>query len=180
VWVIGKRSFDRNQGGRQDFGLTTEHSIAYTHFNLSAICSPAPSLFDFAEFIGAFSIQPDFPDLNVDTTRVAQLSWQSRQIAHVDTFAHPPETTWTNIRYHPFSRALHGVDYLIRENASQTIYRFNSIAPDTSRFHNFPVAIRYDSGTYKTSYFCFPLYFINYDQALVVTRNMLDWFLNDQ
>ena len=65
-------------------------------------------------------------------------------------------------------------------NNSETIYKFNSLYPDTSRYHYFPVAIRKEvPGSYKTAYFCFPLYFIKTDQAQAVTRKMLEWFFEE-
>jgi len=180
VWIIGRRTFDNLQGGRQDMPTTGKHSIGFTHFDLSSIYSPRPSLVDYAEFVGAISANPDFPNLQLDTIRVAQLNWQTRQYVSLDSSHTPWDTVFTNYRYHTFSRALGGIDYLTRLSDSETIYKFNSLYADTSRYHYFPVAIRKEvAGSYKTSYFCFPLYFIKTDQAVAVTRNMLAWFFED-
>ena len=158
VWVIGRRSFDgQTDVGFKEFG-PFYHPVALTYFNLSGSFNEAMAIPAQVEFAGAVSLISEFPDLVLAPERVRQTS---------------------NVNY-TYENALRGVSYLIRLNDSETIYRFNATNPDTSRFHNFPVAIRYDSGTFKTSCFSFPLYFINYDQALMVTENMLDWFLSEQ
>jgi len=164
VWIIGRRSFDPTSGGgRADFGLTGGHSIAYNYFNLNAIYSHqlGSGTYSQAEFTGATSLITGFPDMNVDSMRVRQCDWVEGPTPHY------------------FALGLPGVDYLLRRPGSETIYLFVSLTPDTSDFHNFPVAIRYDAGSYKTSYFCFPLYFMQYDQAVQVTQQMLTWFFHE-
>ena len=153
IWVIGRKSFEGNVAGRNDFG-TTNHPFALNFFNLSATFAENLAVPTQAEFTGASSLLPNFPDMRTAPERVGQTS--------------NPRNTYTN--------ALRAVGYLIRMPESETIYKFQSIGPDTSAFHNFPVAIRYDVGTYKSSYFCFPLYFMNTHDAVQVTDLMLDWF----
>jgi hypothetical protein len=156
LWLIGRRSFEQaSEAGRREFGLST-HPLAYTYFNLSAVITQAVD-FAQAEFAGATPNQTDFPnlpDLPVDTVRVHQTSYGPFQYWH----------------------GLFGVDHLIRFNDSQTLYTFRAVYPDTSQFHSFPVAIRWDKGTWKTSYFAFPLYFIQTEQAMAITQQMLGWF----
>lgn len=175
IWVIGRRSFDQPNAGRIEFGLTGDHNIAYNFFNLNAVYSPPLTNYFQSEFVGAASLVSGLPDLNVDTMRVAQCSWTRRDRIIPPL---PPDTLWsyTPIRH---SRALPGVDFLMRRPQSEALYQFVAINPDTSAFHNFPVAIRYNPGTFKTAYFCFPLYFIQYDQAVQVTSNMLNWFFRE-
>jgi len=160
LWVIGRRSFlALSDAGRKDFALdANDNPLPVRYLNLSAEYALPVTSFRSAEFSGAFGAMEGFPNIDVDTFRVA----------HTSTAAY---------RY---SQALLHVDYLIRLDESETIYKFKSLYPDTSRFHNFPTAIRYEvPGSFKTSYFSFPLYFIQTDQAELVTRKMLEWFFED-
>jgi hypothetical protein len=164
VWVIGRRSFDeRPQGGTYEFGATGKYSIAYNYFDLSSAYSPSFVSWDDyhqAEFVGASPLISGFPSLSIDPAKTALGNWNFQSYSY------------------DYSNGLNGVEYISRFNLSQTIYRFVAINPDTSRFHNFPVAVRYDRGTFKTAYFAFPLFFIQHDQAMAVSRLMLDWFFD--
>ncbi len=166
IWLIGRRSFDPSGGGRIDFGINGDrdgkHAIAYRYFNLSGAYSQPTNNFRQAEFAGASALIAGFPDLAVDTLRVAQCNWA--RISGTDT------------TYFLYSHGLIGVDNLNRLGDSETIYKYTAVNPDTSRFHNFPVATRYNRGTFKTSYFAFPLYFIQTEQAQEVVNQMLAWF----
>jgi hypothetical protein len=165
LWIIGRRSFDPTSGGegRSDFPATGIHSIAYNYFNLNAVYTHAlgTGTYSQAEFAGASPLIDGFPDVTLDSMRVRQCNWVEGNTPHY------------------FALGLPGVDYILRRPSSETIYLFDSLYPDTSNFHNFPVAVRYNPGTFKTAYFCFPLYFVQYDQAVQVTRTMLDWFFQE-
>jgi hypothetical protein len=157
LWIIGRRSFETGaDAGRVEFGGAGSPPLPFDYFNISAVFGPEiATTLRAPEFAGALALEPGFPDLTLDTTRVAQ-------------------TSTAGIHY---AEALFGVSFIIRfSDQSETIYKYNSIYPDTSNFHNFPVAIRYNPGTFKTSCFAFPLYFIRTDQAQAVTQRMLDWF----
>lgn len=154
IWVIGRRSFvNPNQRGRVDFGLS---SLPFQYLDMSAaivsnLANPQ------AEFSGANPIVTGFPTLSVDTLRVSYTSW----------------------RFDHYAEALLAVDFTIRYSSSQTLYVFRSLYPDSSSFHGFPVAVRYDGGVFKSSYFSFPLYFFDDASAAEVTRQMLGWFFED-
>jgi hypothetical protein len=157
LWVIGRFSFANvsNQTGRLDYG-PTNHPIAYTCMGISAAYFP-PGVLDFAEFEGARPVAQglNLPDLHVDTLYIQALAGS-------------------------FDYALPRVEYLLRRDEAQTLYVFNSIDPSQpGSFEGFPVAIRYDTGTFKTSYFSFPLFFIRYEQATQIASHMLTWFLED-
>jgi hypothetical protein len=156
MWVVGRRNFELSgDQGPKEFAVT---ELASKYFNLSGAYSQSTRALTQAEFRGAFGSAEGFPDVDVDTLRVAQ-------------------TSLGNFRY---SQGLIGVSYMIRLSDSETIYKYNSLYPDTSRYHNFPVATRYQvPGSFKTSVFAFPLYFIKTDQAEVVAREMLAWFFED-
>lgn len=159
LWITGRFCFSNvaNQTGRVDYGPTDEnHPIAYTYMGLSAAFFP-PAVLDFAEFEGARPIDEGLglPDLHVDTLYIQALSGD-------------------------FDYALPRVEYLLRRDEAQTIYVFNSVAPsEPGSFEGFPVAVRFNTGTFKTSYFSFPLFFIRYDQATQIASQMLTWFFED-
>ncbi len=159
LWVTGRFSFSNvpNQTGRVDYGLDDEdHPLPYTYMGLSFAYFP-PSSLTFAEFEGARQIVTDFPYLNVDTLKIQGL--------------HSPGD---------FNYALPRVEYLSKRIEAQTLFVFEAIDPDSpGTFHGFPVAIRHETNTFKTSYFSFPLFFIQYDQASQVADQMLSWFLSD-
>jgi hypothetical protein len=154
VWVIGRRTFLQTiDQGRVEFGAANQPFVP-KYFDLSAAYADSMRNYRQAEFTGAQALLPGFPNVTVDPHRIAQTS---------------------NVHY-SFTNTLRGVEFLIRLNNSETIYRYSAINPDTSRFNNFPVAIRFDKGTFKTSYFSFPLYFIGTSEAVVVMQQMINWF----
>lgn len=159
IWVIGRFSYATvgGQTGRLDYGLIdTAHPMALTYMDLSAARFPINSL-SYAEFIGARPILTGMPTLEIDTFLVQQ----------------------TN--FGPFTfDALARVEHLIRFSTSEPLFVFVSNDPNSvGTFHGFPVAIRYETATFKTSYFSFPLFFIKYDQASNVADQMLAWFLEE-
>jgi hypothetical protein len=154
LWVIGRRAFlQRIDQGTINFGATNQPFVT-KYLNLSSVYADSMRNPRQAEFTGAQALIAGFPDVSVEPTRIAQ----------------------TSNNHYSFTNTLRGVEFLTRLDNSETIYMYSAINPDTSGFNNFPVAIRYDKGTFKTSYFSFPLYFINTDNAVAVTRAMLDWY----
>lgn len=154
IWVIGRRSFmSPSQRGRVDFGPSEGDILPYQYLDMSAAFVSDLSNFE-AEFSGANPIVTGFPALSVDTLRVSYTSW---------------------IRNH-YAEALLGVDFTIRYSSSQTVYVFRSLYPDSSSFHGFPIAVRYDASVFKSSYFSFPLYFFDDASVAEVSRQMLGWF----
>jgi len=128
--------------------------LPFSYMNLDGNFLNVPSERDVTDFVGASPLISGFPEIAVDTIKVGYTSWNN------------------NV----YNNSLFGVCYLIRQLNSETIYKYDTEDPFNSPFEAFPVAIRYDSGSFKTSYFAFPLYFCDLDDAIVVTQNMLDWF----
>ncbi len=159
LWVTGRFCFSNvtNQGGRIDYGLNDlSHPLPYPYFGISFAYFPPTDLY-FSEFEGARRILTDVPNLSVDTLKIQGI--------------HSPGT---------FDYALPRVEYVSVISDVQTLYVFDSIEPDApGTFEGFPVAVRYETATFKTSYFSFPLFFIQYDQASEVAVLMLDWFFED-
>ncbi len=162
LWVVGRRSFENPLAGASSDGQVNfaSTSLQHRYLDLISVNTPKRSEPLAAEFSGAISILPGFEDIYVDTLRVSYTSTASNH----------------------YAEALRGVETLVRgdspEGLSETIYLYRAINPDTSRYANLPAAIRFTTTGYKTSYFSFPLYFMEKSQAVAVTRRMLDWFLN--
>ncbi len=170
LWILGRQSFamTSNTIGRVDYGPGDDlNPLAYTYMDLSAAYFPPGEdsteigWVHTSEFDGAIPLFGNFPILEVDTVRTLGTSW---------------EWPLNPDRSYDFT-TLPRVEYLIRNPNSETIYTFDAINPDTSRFHGFPVAVRNQNAVFKTSYFSFSLFFIKYDQASLVANEMLTWFL---
>lgn len=154
LWLLGRRSFDAIPAfGAVAYGGT---GLPLTYMDLDGAYLNVSGEQDSVEFTGAISLMTDLPDLHVDTLRVSYTSAGAFQ----------------------YSEALFGVGWMIRVGESEPLYLFNALH-QTSLFHAFPVANRYDSGTYKTSYFMFPLYFIEDQSAFQLGDAMLEWFLGE-
>jgi hypothetical protein len=154
LWLLGRRSFD---------GIPDTGAVAYggtglplMYMDLDGAYLNVPLNRDSVEFTGAVSIMGGLPNLHVDTLRVSYTSAGANQ----------------------YSEALFGVGWMIRAGESEALYLFDALH-QTSLFHGFPVANRYDSGTYKTSCFMFPLYFIEDEAAFQAGDVMLEWFLGE-
>jgi hypothetical protein len=157
IWVIGRRSFETTAvSGRQDYPLDDDE-LPYLYLNLEASVLNRVADRDVVEFNGATPLMAPLPILNIDTLRVSYTSWALND----------------------YSEALFGIGSLIRFGGSETVYIFRSVDPNNATYHDFPVAVRYDAGTYKTSYFAFPLYFIEDAAAFQAAEVMLDWFLQE-
>ena len=157
-WVIGRYSFfntSTSEGLYQYQGNAAE-PLPFEYLGLDAAYYP-PSNFTDAEFVGA-RVNPaansGLSDLEIDTLKVQQLNGS-------------------------FDHAFPKVERLITgATDATTIYTFSAISPDsTGTFHGFPVAIRLETTTFKSSYFSFPLYFIKYNQATAAFTKMITWFM---
>jgi hypothetical protein len=157
LWINGRFSFSdvSNQEGRVDYGLNdVDHPLPYPYLGISFAYFP-PAVLTFSEFEGARPIFAGLPTLSVDTLIIQGLAGN-------------------------FDYALPRVEYVSTVIGAQTLYAFDSIDPSApGTFEGFPVAIRYETATFKSSYFSFPLFSIEYDQASEVANQMLDWFMSD-
>lgn len=172
LWIIGRETFaiTSNTVGLVSYGLNDpDDPLPYTYMGFSAAMFPPgeDSTEDgwghTSEFSGAQPLIAGFPTVDVDTNHTLATTWEW-----------PTDPT----RRYEF-RTLPRVEYVIRNLDTETIYTFVAVNPDTSRFHGFPVAVRYESSVFKTSYFAFHLFFAHYDNALAVTESMLAWFLDE-
>lgn len=116
------------------------------------------------EMIGATAYITEFPDVSLDTLKV---------ISAVNNF------------YDTLEIYLGGVEYLQRDNESETIYKFASYQPEVSGFDNWPVAVRYAPEitvnystvtAFQTSYYSFPLYYGETEDIIELMQLMLEWY----
>ncbi|MCP4634310.1 MAG: T9SS type A sorting domain-containing protein [candidate division Zixibacteria bacterium] len=116
------------------------------------------------ELTGAYAQHQDFPEITLDTVKVKNVvrGW-----------------------YDTLEIYLPAVEYLMRNDDSETLLNFKSYRPENSEFDGFPIAVRYDTTmqvgeerrtAFQTSYFAFPLYYSEYNQAVDVINTMLEWY----
>lgn len=155
IWIIGRRSFDLIPASSSiEYGAT---GLPFSYINLDGAFLNASNDPNQVDFTGASPLIADLPQLEVDTLRVSYTSWPLNN----------------------YAEALYGVGFLITLGECETIYLYDALEPSTSSYQDFPVAVRYDAGTYKTAYFAFPLYFIEDAAAFQAAETMLDWFLQE-
>jgi hypothetical protein len=157
LWVIGRRSFNTtNATGRQDYGDDMD-ALAYNYMNLNAAYLPAAGEPTLVEFLGATptgDFNTEFPSVTLDSIKVA----------------------YTSAGPITYSQELFGVGHLLTRGGTETIYTFVSNDPYGSVYHGKPVAVRYDDGIFQTSYYDFPLYFLDASDAASIATSMLNWF----
>jgi len=152
VIIEGRRNLWKQSVG--DWGMRefSPGDIPYDYLNVKSAYVPFWSVIDRSEeFIGAFSHLPGYPDLLVDSLRVAHSSNGLELAGRVP-----------------------GVGYIDSLMAGEIIYRFHS-AYDTSSSEGKPVAFRH-LGDGQVIFFDFPLYFIQEPQATELLHKALSDF----
>jgi len=142
----------------QTYGDLSQFPCDY--LKMEEICLPNwhPSQYYIgnAEFKGAFSNIPGYPDLEVDSARV--------------------DMNWLEFLMLPQGK-LPGVGYFTTKDTStlplDIIYTFNSYQ-DTSERQGKPVGYRYLGDDYQFVFFDFPLYFIEEEEATQVLHKALE------
>ncbi|MGB2768211.1 MAG: T9SS type A sorting domain-containing protein [Candidatus Zixiibacteriota bacterium] len=161
----GKLIIEGRSGLLRDLGifyygcleLTTYLSwfeFEYDYLRLEVVCSdPSIPPSDIGcQFVGARSELAGYPDLDVDTTRVnASMDSASYQL----------------------DGKLPGISYVIPQDWREVVYSYHSAYPDTSSYEGMPVAIRHLGPDHQVIFFCFPLYFIQEDQATQLLHQAL-------
>ena len=157
AWVIGRQTF---HPGSWDFSGPFEFdpgSLAFDFFDLSSYFLTEKDSLVSVEFIGATSVYTAFEDLCTD-----------------------PERTLLMGQY-----GINKVSSLVRFSGySQTLFTYNAAKPDTMpNFDGMPCAVKYfpENEIFKTSYFSFPLFFMDNSNGEVqaVFTDMLAWFLEE-
>ena len=159
IWVIGRMSFFNTTTfeGLYEYEGNDLEPLVFDFLGLEGGFFP-PYSPTYAEFIGADPLNSagtGLSSINADTLKVQQLNGT-------------------------FTDAIPRMEFLIRTNRPEVIYTFISNEPSaTGSFHNFPVAVRLETPSFKSSYFCFPLFLMEYDAAAEVVDVMLEWFLEE-
>jgi len=126
------------------------------------------------QFIGADTLVsadsrqkvPGLPTLDIDTN-VTKAYLRSPLRVRPDSLLYPDS----------LYRRMPAVNYFERGVRSQPLYLYRSAFPDTSDLNGKTVAVRSDRGSFKTACFGFSLYGTKEAQAVLLTRQMLEWFL---
>jgi len=158
IWINGRMSFSNTAGftGLYDYQGNAVEPLPFAFLGLDQAFFPSISW--TAEFIGANkydNVTEAFPDIVVDTLKVQALNGT-------------------------YDYAMPQVERLILAPGTQSLYKFQAINSNANgTFHDFPVAVRRETATLKTSYFAFPLFMMEYDEAEQIVDIMLDWFLTE-
>jgi len=151
VIIEGRRNLSRGDDGDWEIRQFLPGDVPYDYLKIKSAYVPpwSPSSQRTEEFIGATSLIPGYPNLEVDSLRVAQCSGGLELEGKVP-----------------------GVGYIDSLMAGEVIYTFRS-AYDTSNSGGKPVAFRYLGKNYEFIFFDFPLYFISEPQAIQLLHRAL-------
>ncbi len=179
VLVLGRHTFCTLTRGSIDplteviFGFDNGDNFAGNfaadYFDLYSATYPGFTVGKYnQELTGAISVHSDFPDLSIDTLKAIEIA-----------------EGW----YEENNKYLPAVELLARGANSETIYNFQSYQPQISSFHGWPIATRAlitiggttvggmsERTAFQTSYFSFPLFYVEYDGAVEAMREMLEWY----
>jgi len=148
--IEGRRDLSTGNDGEPEIRQFLPGEIQYDCLKVkSAYVSPWSPGNRSEEFIGAQSQGFGYPDLQVDSLRVAQSSGGLELLGRVP-----------------------GVGYIDSLLTGEVVYRFNS-AYDTSGSKGKAVAFRYLGSDYKVIFLDFPLYFIQEAQACSLMHRAL-------
>ncbi len=149
--IEGRRNLSAGDDGAWTPRGFLPGDVPYDYLKVeSAVVPPWSSLYDRTEeFIGAFGQISGYPDLKVDSMRVAQVSSGLELLGRVP-----------------------GVGYIDSLMAGEILYTFNSVF-DTSASDGKPVAFRHLGGDHEVIFFDFPLYFIQEPEATAVLHQAL-------
>lgn len=148
--IEGRRNLSAGDDGNWAIRGFSPGEVAFEYLKIkSAYVPPWNTLDRTEEFIGAHSQMTGYPELEVDSGRVAQVSSGLELAGRVP-----------------------GVGYIDSLMAGEVIYRFHS-AYDTSSSEGKPVAYRYLGQDHQVIFFDFPLYFIAEPQATELLHKAL-------
>jgi len=150
VIIEGRRNLSNGNDGEAMIRQFNVGDTPYDYLKIKSAYVPFWTPSDRSEeFVGAQSQVSGYPDLKVDSLRVAQCSGGLELLSRVP-----------------------GVGYIDSLMAGEVIYKFHS-AYDTSHSEGKPVAFSYLGSDYQFVYFDFPLYFIQEAQACSLLHQAL-------
>jgi hypothetical protein len=154
VVFSGKRLFQGVFGKNIGWSIvnesTTLDAFLHNYYNIYSTYA-APYYPTYDEFEAASSTLPNFPNLQIDTAKVATLYWPIHQLEFL------PEVD--------------GMDLL---PDAERLYSFVSGIPDSSQVNGHTVGVRFQSPTTMNYLFTFPLYAMQpYDSVLALVTRVL-------
>ena len=151
VIIEGRRNLSAGDDGDWIVRNFSPRDVPYDYLQVKSAYNPpwSPTDCRTEEFVGAFSQVTGYPDLQVDSLRIAQCSGGLE-----------------------LEGKLPGVGYIDSLMAGEVIYTFHSVY-DTSNSEGKPVAFRYLANGLEVIYFDFPLYFIQEPQATQLLHQAL-------
>jgi hypothetical protein len=154
VIIEGRRNLSAGNDGDLVIREFLPGDIPYDYLKVRSAYVPpwSPAGYRTEEFIGAFGQVSGYPDLQVDSLRVAQCS---------------------GVLDPPLAGKVPGVGYIDSLVAGEIIYSFHSAYYDTSPGEGKPVGFRYLGSDYSVIFFDFPLYFIQEQQATQLLHKAL-------
>jgi hypothetical protein len=135
-------------------GLLEFDSLDFQSIYLNLAGVEYPNVIQNTEFTGATSINPDFDDFLLDSMRIGRIVL-------------PPNL--------PDGR-LSGIGALIPNDSSEVFYTYMAVNPDTSRYHDRPVAVIHQTDTYNTAVLEFPLYYVEEPISYQILHQILNAF----
>jgi hypothetical protein len=123
----------------------------YVYLNLEGVEHPN---LNNTEFIGGQTTAAFFPRFDVDTVRANRIVWPNSDN----------------------DGRLFGVGTLIPASFSANIYAYEAVNPDTSNFHNRPIAIIHRTENYSVAVLEFPLYYVEEPTSFEIFNKILQVF----
>jgi hypothetical protein len=200
VWLTMRVSLNTGQGSQQEPNWIYRVSSKYAeYFGVTMIpfsgwdchaagtketggCVDGACAHDRIEdFIGAYALDPThWPNLDVDTTLLqTRLRWGKDAYPTISS-------RWPCYKYEPQHPGLPEVDWSARLSTTQALYLYRSFYADSSgRGHHprggyydmqgNPVALRYNTGLFRTVHFNFTPLVIDSVQMQIVIDSVLNW-----
>jgi len=123
----------------------------YEYLNLEGI--EYPSFFN-TEFIGGQPTAAFFPRFDVDTVRANRIAF-------------PDEEN---------DGRLFGIGVFMPRDLSESIYAYDSVNPDTSNFHDRPIAVIHHGENHSAAVLEFPLYYVEEPTSFEILNKILQVF----
>lgn len=133
------------------------------------------------DFTGAHSLNPaEWPDLEVDSAQLhRRIDWDFI----LDPLHDPGPPPWATWR--PDTPYVPEINWISRATGTEPLYLYESAygrKHPLGFYHSFegaPVAIRYETDLFRTSWFAFTPMFIRDDQMQQVFNKMMDWIYTE-
>lgn len=118
------------------------------------------------EFVEGLTLVDDLPDVHVNPERLTH-------------YGDPSHIIWQgNQPYHYYQNAVPGVCFFVSGGLAEGLYMARSVYGKDGSLDGGICGYRYETTCIKTAVFGFPLYVLEYDDAVGMIRGMMNWFDN--